>query len=174
MVFLKSNIEALQLITTIITIVVIVFGWFFTSSKNRKLQRKKLAIDLLSQNRFQKEWTDSLSVLLKVIRNDPNYDWESVAIKSYNKKVDKEIHKMHEAIRCVLNYFEFVSIAVLNEAADEDIIRWSYSFFYISIYTELKPYILKNRILLKEESLLANFEKLAIKWQNNTEHAKPT
>lgn len=155
---------------------IIVFGWFFTSSKNRKLQRKQLAIDLLSQHRFQENWTNSLSMVLKTIRNNPNYDWESVATKSHNEntKIDDGIHQMHEAIRCVLNYFEFVSIAVLNEAADEDIIKWSYAYFYVSIYAELKPYILKSRYLLKEESLLLNFEKLAIKWQHNTEYAKPT
>ncbi len=174
--FLIDNLQIIQAITPIIAIFVVVFSWFFISHKNRKLQRKKIAIELLSHHRFEKQWTDSLSIILKTIRTKSNYNWEEIAISSHDKSnaQSKQQQDMHEAIRCVLNYFEFVSIAVLNNAVDEDIIRWSYGFFYTHIYKELKPYILKSRNILNEDSLHINFEKLALNWGPKESHATPT
>lgn len=174
--FLIDNAQVIQTITPIVAIIVIICGWFFISNKNRKLQRKKIAIELLSKHRFEKQWTESLSMVLHTIRTNSNYDWENIAISSNNKSNEQTADEktMHEAMRCVLNYFEFISIAVLNNTADEDIIKWSYSFFYTHIYSELKPYIIKSRTILNEDSLYINFEKLARKWRSNQLHATPT
>ena len=64
------NLENLEIILAVVAAAIAILGWFFTSWKQRGLQRKQLAVNILSKNRFQEKWVNSLASVFKIIRND--------------------------------------------------------------------------------------------------------
>lgn len=89
------------------------------------------------------------------------------------KKVTDEQQKIYENIKYVLNYLEFIAIAVHNRAIDEDIIRWSYNHYYTTLSHVLKNHIETTRDLLKDDEIYINFTTLAEKWRKKPTIAKP-
>ena len=117
-----------------------VIGWFIQSNKQRhalirnerlqrQLQRKSVAIALLNDNRFQAPWVDGLRATFRKVNGDPSFDWADFAKRRFggNTLTDDEKELYHH-LKTVLNCLEFTAVAVLNHAADEDIVRWSYGY----------------------------------------------
>ncbi|WP_423910895.1 DUF4760 domain-containing protein [Candidatus Spongiihabitans sp.] len=76
-------------------------------------------------------------------------------------------------MKCVLNNLEFISIAVLNRAIDENIIRWSYDHYYAILSDVLEDHIKTTRKLLNDDEVYINFTTLAEKWRKKPTVAKP-
>ncbi len=173
-VFLFNSVTP-EIVTAVIMAAVVVCGWLFNSRKQRVLQCKQLAVNILSQNRFQEKWVDSLASVFKIIRNDKDFNWVAVAQDCFDSrnKITDEQQKIYEDIKCVLNNLEFIAIAVLNHAIDENIIRWSYDLYYEDLSISLEDYIKETRKLLNDEDAYINFTTLAAKWKKQPAVAKP-
>lgn len=139
------------------------------------MQRKQLAVSILSQNRFQEKWVNSLANVFKIIRNDKDFKWLEVAQNCFDSRheITDDQQKVYEDIKCVLNNLEFISIAVLNRAIDENIIRWSYDHYYSTLSDVLEDHIKITRKLLNDDEIYINFTTLAEKWRKKPTVAKP-
>ena len=159
-----------------VTILLALVGWIYNSSRQRKLQRKQLAITLLNENRFEQAWVDSLSAVFKIVFNDRRYDWKSLATKRYShdQKLDDDEDDLHLHLRTVLNYLEFIAVAVLNKAVDEDVIKWSLEGYYEYLAKAMKDYIKEARDLTRDQDIYINFDKLVDRWKKTPDHAKPS
>lgn len=169
------NTENMEIIMAVMATAVVVLGWLFNSWQQRTLQRKQLAVNILSQNRFQEKWVNSLANVFKIIRNDKDFNWVEIAEKCFDDRheITDEQQKIYEDIKCVLNNLEFISIAVLNKAIDESIIRWSYDYYYATLSNVLADHIKTTRKLLKDEEVYINFTTLAEQWRKKPAAAKP-
>ena len=128
---------------TCVAIAVTVAGWFYNAKKARDLQRKQLAISLLNDNRHQSAWVDAKSAVWLKIHNEDfgPKDWTNLLQKGFHKDKllsegsDEEI--LWNQLRIVMNYFEFVAMAVNCNAANKYIIQQSWSIFYRILYVNL-------------------------------------
>ena len=65
----------------------------------------------------------------------------------------------------VLNHYEHLSMAVLTETADEEIIKASQHHVMSKLYEAFVCYIKKVREINKEPNLYNHFEALVQRWQ---------
>lgn len=159
----------------VITIALAVVGWIYNSSRSRKLQRKQIAISLLQATRFDKIYVDAMHKVFYIINHDSSYDWKCLATKYFGDGVlDEEQLKVMIALKTVLNYFELVAVAVRNDAASEDVIRWSYETYYDRFNTVLKDFIVEARVQSKDKGTWINISKLADRWADKPNGAVPT
>jgi len=160
--------DFISFLATAASVAVVVVGWFVNSAKARKLQRKQLAIQILHDNRYEKVWVDNVHYIIKFTREDGagHPDWVNLAKDAYCK--DRVLSEQNDIIwgklRSVLNTFEFLSIAVLNKAVDEEIIRWSYEYYYKQLYDTFYPYIKTIREITEDPDLYINFTEMVYKW----------
>lgn len=165
-------------ITTVgwlVAVIIAVSGWLYNAHRQRLLQRKQLAVMLLSQNRFKQPWVDGLKAIFEIICNDPKYDWKRLAEKRFgHERIEGSDLDIYEHLKTVLNYLEFIAIAVLNKAADEDIIRWSLEAHYIKLNKVLHSFFEATTQLSGFDGAFCNFRNLANKWTEKPQIAKPT
>lgn len=158
-----------------ITVIVAIVGWLYNSHKNRQLQRKQIAILLLHDNRFEPLYVEAMQKVFYILHHDSSYDWKCLATKYFGSgKLDEEQLKVMISLKCVLNYFELVAVAVRNEAASEDVIRWSYEIYYDTFNTKLADFLTEARSQSNDKGVWINITKLAEKWEENPEGAVPT
>ena len=165
--------EYLVYVVSIVSLILVLLGWLYSSYRARALQRKQLAIGLLNDNRYEKVWVDAKRDLFRGFRVQDEEYWTNLCKKKYDltqtltPDEEKLIHDMHT----VMNTFEFISIGILNKAIDEDIIKWSYEYFYETCNTRLSGYI-KEAISSSDDSLFCNFRYVAKKWKIESAHAE--
>ena len=167
--------ESLVAIGWIITVVLAVGGWFFTAWRQRVLQRKQIAVELLNRNRFQSAWVEGQAAVFNKLNTEPNFDWASLAERHLGNGTltDEELKSYHH-LRIVLNFLEFIAIAVLNRAADENIIRWALQSQYQRLDSGVKKFIIKVREKAHSEEIYINLTTLAEKWRKKPSYARPT
>jgi len=160
----------------LLAIIIAVCGWLYNSYRQRRLQRRQIAVDLLSQNRFEEAWVAGLAAVFKVIANNPNYDWTAIAVKRYShgQVLEGDDLVTFEHLKCVLNYLEFIAVAVLNRAADENIVRWSFEPHYLKLSSAMGGYIAKVRELVNDDNIFINLTTLADRWKKKPQPARPT
>lgn len=116
-----------------------VVGWFINSYwtrksqekqalKERKLQQKQLAIQILHENRFEEQWVIARRKVYTIFRNEPNFDWGKLLTRYLDKsdRLNEDEDEKLQALFEVANYFEFASIAINNQAIDPYIFKLSY------------------------------------------------
>jgi len=157
--------ETIAVTGWLITLVIAVAGWLYQSFKQRQLQRKQLAVALLSENRFQAAWIDGLKAVFYKINHDSSYDWEHLADKYFGSgQLNEEQQTLLEHLKTVLNYLEFIAVAVLNEAADEYIVKKAYAGHYLVLNRKVIKFINMGRSKRSDDNLWINFCTLADKW----------
>jgi len=152
----------------IITILVVIIGWFVNSAKARNLQRKQLAISILNDNRYEPKWVDAKHSIWSKI-HDSNFtkeSWKDLLLKSID--VDAELSEDENALwmdlRTVLNSFEFAAMAVNCRAINGYVVEQSWSHFYKVLYVNLIEAITAIRDKQKEPNLYINFTSMAQEW----------
>ena len=79
-----------------------------------------------------------------------------------NKKENKEL-KIH--VTMLLNYFEHISLLVVNKHVEEKIVKDSFESFFTKGYSIMGPYISKSQSQTQTPKVWSNFAYLAQKWQ---------
>lgn len=153
------------------SLILVILGWLYNSHKARVLQRRQLSIQLLDNNRYQPEWVNAKKALFSKFTNQaygPQF-WTDLAIKKYDPshtKTPAEEKDIND-LQTVINTFEFISIAILNRAVDEDIIRWSYEYFFVNSHRILDGYIDHARTSQNDDSIFCNFSRVVSRWQSD-------
>lgn len=158
-----------------ITVILTIVGWLYTSHKNRQLQRKQIAISLLQNSRFDQVFVTAMQTISYILNHNSTYDWKHLATKYFGDgELDAEPLDVMNALKTVLNYFEMVAVAVRNEAASEDVIRWSYETYYDMFNTVLAGFFVEARTQTKDKGTWINITKLADHWAEKPDGAVPT
>lgn len=141
-------------------------GWVHSNNRNRILQRKQIAIKFIHDHNFDPQWTKASKALFNKFISEPNFRWDSLAEKRFakNQTLSEEEEMLFGSVTCVLNYLEIAAVAVLNGAADEDILRESQRSVFVNAHNKLNPFITKLRSDTGFNSAYINFETLAKQW----------
>lgn len=162
-----------------IVISLAIVGWFIQSNKQRhallrseklqrQLQRKSVAVSLLTDNRFQPPWVDGLRYTFRKVMGDKKFNWGDFGKRRFtDNDLTEEEKDIYHHLKTVLNCLEFTAVAVLNGAADEDIVRWSYGFYYEELNHKLREFFVESRGAAKDPSMWCHFTELADRWDNN-------
>lgn len=161
--------EFLTFIITIVSLAIVIIGWFVNSSKTRNLQRKQLAISVLNDNRYEQVWVDATHTIFEKIR-DPSYtekDWETLGVNAFKDEnsLNDEDSVLWKDLRTVINTFEFVAMAINNKAIDEYVVKESWCHFYYMMYVALRGLIREGREIAKEPNMYINFTSVTEKWR---------
>ena len=172
-----SNPDSLSIVAVgwAVTVALAVGGWVFNAYKSRQLQRKQIAISLLQDNRFAPDFVAAMRDVFYILNHDSSYNWKELATGyfGYGQLEDAQ-QKTMDSLKLVLNYFELVAVAVKNNAASENLVRWSYESFYCDLATKLKDFFIEARTQTGEIDVWINLTKLAESWAAKPEGAVPT
>lgn len=184
--FIDSNSIEVVVFGWVLTVLITVVGWSIERTKSRtaaktsaklqrQLQRKSVAVTLLNDNRFQPPWVDGLRAVFAHIRANLNYDWVGLAQRRFgNGELTPDELELYDHLKTVLNYLEFTAVVILNRAADENIVRWSYGFYYQELNAKLHQFFPEARRIANDPSIWCNFTKLADRWDKDPDIAQPT
>jgi len=159
----------------VISALLVIAGWLVNGYFARKLQRKQLAVNVLFGVHENEALISSMQAVFKKLNSDHNYDWKKLAQCRYDKQpCSQDEEKLGEHVTNVLNHFESLSIAVLNKAVDNDVIKWSKQSMINRLYQNISPFIEEARRLLHDKKSWCYFEQLAKQWTEVINPVRPT
>jgi hypothetical protein len=126
----------------------------------RATARKKQAADLLFDSRTDKELVNGLRLIAK-LHEDCNVNMRSFAQKGAGESAEAE------AIRYVLNHYEYVGVGVQAGIYDESMLKNGSYNTVIKLYQRAKPYIESVREVSGRPTLYQEFQWLAKRWEDN-------
>jgi len=158
------------------SLIAVILGWTYTSSKNRTLQRRRLAISLLYDHRFNDLWIKYSKLLYDQFIKYPDYNWKDLVEKRFQDpfNITPQEQKLFSAATMILNTYEFMSVAMLDKTVDEKIIKEARKTVFELNYKMLHDYISEIRIAYADEegnenkSIYLNFETIVNKWSKLT------
>ncbi len=158
----------------ILTILTLAAGWFVSHYLQRRLSRKQLAIQLLGSTNTDEYWNRALATVFNHIREKPSYDYAALAMNRWNGNLTDEKEKqLYHDLKVVLNHFEFTSIAVLNRAVDEDVIRWSRRYQMLEVHRACRGFITTLQNKSGNKNLLCNYLEPVRRWEDKPDRARP-
>lgn len=126
----------------------------------RAIARKKQSADLLFDSRTDKELVNGLRTLAKL------HEDSSVNMRSFAQKDGKDKPEA-EAIRYVLNHYEYVSVGVQSGIYDEKMLKKGSYNTVVKLYQRAKPYIECVREVSGRATLYQEFQWLAKRWEDS-------
>lgn len=167
--WISDNLAPGDIITALAVIVsaaVAIRGWGKTHALNRELQRKQLALQLCNPHNNTDTFWHSLGLVL-----GPPGDLEIppfeqlIAHKGLKgEQMEATDWEMLQAVNDVLNYFEYVAVAVLSEAAHEEFVKHWFGPLILGVYPRLEAWIKEVRRLDKSNDPHASYEQLVKRW----------
>lgn len=159
----------------VVTVIVAAIGWITAYLFARRLQRRQLAITILHESFFAKDRLDAMKNVFDVVRLKQDFDWENLAKSQMTKKnkpqkptKDTELFR-HVII--ILNYFEFLSVAILTNSISETIIKEIYKSIFIVLYIRTEKMISYLQTYTGDKTYFCNYNEIARKW-DKTQTAK--
>jgi len=128
-----------------------IYARYKDGNASLKQSRKQVAVQLLSQHRFEPIWHNSLRVVAAAAR-DPATNWSLLS------RSDEE--SLCTATKNVLNYLEFIAICVNSGVADRKLVEWSLGWHYTHMCRELRTFIVETRVRRKDPDIWINLTKL--------------
>lgn len=162
----------------VVSAILAIGTWFLNAWRARKnialnaalerdLQRKQLGIEIIFKYMGEESFVKHVQRVYRKINSDHNYDWAALAKKRYNNvQYATGEEDLSDSLCTVLNHLESLAIAALNDAADNDILKWSQRLIVTKISTEVKPFIEETRRLLNANHSWCNFLALADRWKD--------
>lgn len=150
-------------VTILLSAVMATCGWMWSGHISRRLARKNQATTILLALRDSEinNWKHKVYDYIKQLENEED---AALPIDEAALPID-EIEKL-------LRFYEFLSIAVMNGTADEDMIKESQTFVFLRLYQGLKSHIEKRRSV--EPGLYCHFVHYTKKWNESAPRFRPS
>lgn len=148
--------EIIKLVLTIITVM-------FTAIQ---------IIFLIAEIKSNKKWNAQDAAFKYCIRysdvisNISDFDLRNVSKKDIVKLFDintKSGKKNRRQVTYVLQYFERLSIGILCDYFDEEVVRRTLDYIFVNTYNQLEPYILLRRTETNR-NIFSHYERVAKVW----------
>ena len=133
---------------------------------NRFLQERDIAIRLLHENEFDSEWLAAKRALFEKLIFEMEFDWKTFSSRKFSPKDElgpKEKVFGHQ-VTMVLNHLEFICVAILTGAANEEIIKAQIKKQITLAFNRLQPYIEEARRITDDQNVYCNLETVAKNW----------
>jgi hypothetical protein len=127
-----------------------------TISMNRKIARRRATLDLLAQQRWDKDYLCTKQEFIKI------RDGEGGLVKWSDKQYRNTLEINH--IRNMLNDYELVSVGIKNEILDEKLYKEWFESSFTKDWKESKSFIMELRRSEQRDKLFKEFKWLARKW----------
>lgn len=169
-------------------ILVALLGWLITYGISRRklrveyqasksLQKKQAALDLIQDHIFDSNRVTSSQRVFWILNHERNFPWGDLVedhLAGKNLPVDGKrtreqednedlIHKFFS----ILNYYEFLSIAILTKTAEEEIIKCYFRGSFETIYPASKKVADLIRTWAKNNRIWISFHKVAENWNDD-------
>ena len=169
-------IAASVIVSTIGIIVTIVIASRATNKElrhNRFLQERDIAIRLLHENEFESEWIAAKHALFEKLIFETEFDWKNFSSRKFSPKneLDSEEKIFGHQVTMVLNHLEFISVAILTGAANEEIVKAQIKKQITLAFNRLQPYIEEARRVIDDQNVYCNLETVAKNWMGGKDIA---
>ncbi len=146
---------------------VAIIGWIIVHAFNRRLQRQQLAITLCNSHRFEPVYRKSVRLILDNIKPGNAQNTHNLAHNRglTGNPANSQDKELIDAVKIVLNYLEFMAIAVLSESVHGDVVWHSMSGTFESMSSRLLPYVEEIRSKDSDPSFFRSFTVLLKQWQ---------
>ena len=127
-----------------------------------EVQKHRYTYDIVSKMN-EPEMVQCLSTY-RYIRSNKHIFFKDGTVSYFENYINKDENKefrMH--VTMLLNYFEHISLLVVNKHVEEKIVRDSFESFFTKGYSIMEPYI--NHTQNQSPKVWSNFEYLAKKWR---------
>ena len=140
---------------------------------NRYLQERDIAIRLLHENAFEPEWLAAQRAFFENLIFETKFDWKTFSSRKFSPKdeLDPEEKVFGHQVTMVLNRLEFISVAILTGAANEEIIKAQIKKQSTLAFNRLQPYIEEARRITDDQNVYCNLETVAKNWNGEKDIA---
>lgn len=152
--------EIVKLILTMITVLftgIQLFLLVLEIKSNKKWNQQNAAVKYCIRYR-------------KVIKEIDNFELKDMCKKDIIEFFDintKKGRSRRKQITYILQYFERLSIGVLCDYFDEEIVRRTLDFIFVNTYNQLEPYIFLRRDETNKK-VFSHFERVAKVWSEKS------
>ncbi|MCH8843127.1 MAG: DUF4760 domain-containing protein [SAR324 cluster bacterium] len=148
------------------SIIFAAIGWIITYILSGRLQQKQLTVSLIQSFIFEPSSVEASRDVFHTVRTHKSHPWKDAAERCLEGSPQQGEEELFAHVRHVLNWFEFLSIAILTGAANEEFLKLTYRGQFTSLYARTKDMIEYMRSYADNPSIYANFEKVAKKWSS--------
>ena len=140
---------------------------------NRFLQERDIAIRLLHENEFDPEWLAAKRALFEKLIFEIEFDWKTFSSRKFSPKDEfgPEEKVFGYQVTMVLNHLEFICVAILTGAANEEIIKAQIKKQITLAFNRLQPYIEEARRITDDQNVYCNLETVAKNWMGKKDVA---
>ena len=140
---------------------------------NRFLQERDIAIRLLHENEFEPEWITAKHALFEKLIFETEFDWKTFSSRKFSPKneLGSEEKRFGHQVTMVLNHLEFICVAILTGAANEEIVKAQIKKQITLAFNRLQPYIEEARRVTDDQNVYCNLETVAKNWMGGKDIA---
>ena len=140
---------------------------------NRFLQERDIAIRLLHENEFNPEWLAAKRALFEKLIFETEFEWKTFSSRKFSPKdeLGPEEKVFGHQVTMVLNHLEFICVAILTGAANEEIIKAQIKKQITLAFNRLQPYIEEARRITDDQNVYCNLETVAENWMGEKDVA---
>lgn len=152
---MNSQMIAFEMLKLFLTVIALLFTAFQIWS-NQKWNKKKVAFEYCT-------------LYMNVIKNIGDFDLRKMSqneIIDYFDVKTKEGKKRRQQVTYILQYFERLSIGILCNYFDEEVIRRTLDYVFIKTYKQLEPFILLRRYETGN-NVFSSYKRVATEWGNH-------
>jgi hypothetical protein len=125
---------------------------------NRVLEKQSKAIDIILEAEQTKVHDDGMSIIAKY--EPPSVSIIDLALKGIKAEERKDRYKLVS----LLNYYEYLAVAIKNNIVCESIMKECNFSTLKKIHDECMPFILEIRKRFKIDHYFIEFESMAVRW----------
>lgn len=144
-------------IVLLVSVLLSYLGIVRTIKSERDNVKDRATISYIMERNKDDNFSEGLYTILSLDRDD------NVDIKKYAKKEHRETEEAKK-IRYIVNHYEYLSVGVLNNIYNENMLKKASKGTTIKIYLALENYIKETRIARDSDTIYENFECLAKRW----------
>lgn len=152
---MNSQIIEFEILKLFLTLIALIFTAYQILS-NQKWNKKKVAFEYCT-------------LYMNVIKNISEFNLDKMNREEINNYFDiktKEGKKRRQQVTYILQYFERLSIGILCDYFDEEVVRRTLNYVFIKTYKQLEPFILLRRYETGNK-IFSFYERVATEWGNH-------
>ena len=128
-------------------------GWYYTGRVQRTMSRRQHTYNIITRQHDDKRYEDALNTVRAAIKSN-----------SIPTPVKTDPSERHKHIDYFLNYFEFLSAAILCGDIDEKMIKAVEYSKIVKVPVIFREYIDQIRVIADQPTMYENIDALARRW----------
>jgi len=143
------------------SVIIGVGGWYYNNRRNRTLSRKQHTFNAILNNSTNKTYIEAFDLIRPVMRAG-----------SADLAALRDNTELENAVRFMLNHYEFIAAAIRIGDIDERLVKWSERSVVIRLFDVFENYIYATRSGRQRDSTFEHLEWLRRRWDKELPRIK--